>query len=35
MGDLKNKRKHPPNCLVEPLEGEGLQDVDGSKGEKQ
>ncbi len=35
MGNLKNIKKYPPNHPVEPLEGEGLEDVDGSKGEKE
>jgi hypothetical protein len=34
MGNLKNKRKYPPNRPDEPLEGEGLEDVDGFKGEE-
>jgi hypothetical protein len=35
MGDLKNKRKYLPNCLVEPLKSEGSQDVDGSEDEEE
>ncbi len=35
MGNLKNIRKYPPNCLVEPLKGEGVEDVDGSEGEEE
>jgi len=34
MGNLKNKNKNLPNHLVRPLKGEGLKDVDGSKGEE-
>jgi hypothetical protein len=34
MDNLKNKRKYLPNCLVEPLEREGLEDVNGSEGEE-
>jgi hypothetical protein len=34
MGNLKNKWKYLPNCLVGPLKGEGLKDVDGSEGEE-
>jgi len=35
MGNLKNKKKNPPNHPIEPLESEGLEDVNGSKGEEE
>ncbi len=34
MGNFKNKKIYPLHCPVEPLKGEGLEDVDGSKGEE-
>ncbi len=35
MGNLKNKIKYPPNHPIEPLEGEGLEDVNGYEGEEE